>query len=147
MSEAGRALDALVREFYQVWFRFHPERAIEVGVSGYEGRLPAVDDDDVGALTGWLETAIVELEETDYEGLDGDERIDLRLLFGACHLEHRDLLEADWRHRDPVSFLPTPVIHQLMVFPQAQLRGALESCLAAVPEHLRHARAQVVTTS
>ncbi|MCU0767247.1 MAG: DUF885 domain-containing protein [Gammaproteobacteria bacterium] len=145
MSEAGRALDALVREFYQVWFRFHPERAIEVGVSGYEGRLPAVDDDDVGALTGWLETAIVELEETDYEGLDGEERIDLRLLFGACHLEHRDLLEADWRHRDPVSFLPTPVIHQLMVFPQAQLRGALESCLAAVPEHLRHARAQLAT--
>ncbi len=146
MSDAGRALDALVREFYEVWFRFHPERAIEVGVSGYEGRLPAVDDDDIGALTGWLETAIVELEELDYPALNDDERIDLRLLFGACHLEHRDLLEADWRHRDPVSFLPTPVIHQLMVFPQAQLRGALESCLAAVPEHLRHARAQLATT-
>jgi len=42
--------------FYEVWFRFHPERAIEAGVSGFEGRLPAFDDDDVGALTSWLET-------------------------------------------------------------------------------------------
>lgn len=145
MSDAGRAFGALVREFYEVWFRFHPERAIEAGVSGFEGRLPAFDDDDIGALTGWLETAIVELEELDYGGLTPDECIDLRLLFGACHLEHRDLLEADWRHRDPVGFLPTTAIHQLIVFPQAQLRGALESCLAAVPEHLRHARAQLST--
>ena len=144
MSDAGRAFGALVREFYEVWFRFHPERAIEAGVSGFEGRLPAFDD-DVGALTGWLETAIVELEELDYAGLSPDECIDLRLLFGACHLEHRDLLEADWRHRDPVGFLPTTAIHQLIVFPQAQLRGALESCLAAIPEHLRHARAQLST--
>jgi len=145
MSDAGRAFAALVREFYEVWFRFHPERAIEAGVSGYEGRLPAVDDDDIGALTGWLETAIVELEELDYDSLSPDEQIDLRLLFGACHVEHRDLLEGDWRHRDPVGFLPTTAIHQLIVFPQAQLRGALESCLAAVPEHLRHARAQLST--
>lgn len=145
MSEAGRAFGALVREFYEVWFRFHPERALEAGVSGFEGRLPAFDDDDIGALTAWLETAIVELEELDYAGLAPDECIDLRLLFGACHLEHRDLLEADWRHRDPVGFLPTTAIHQLIVFPQAQLRGALESCLAAIPEHLRHARAQLST--
>jgi hypothetical protein len=145
MSDAGRAFDALVREFYEVWFRFHPERAIEAGVSGFEGRLPAIDDDDIGALTGWLESAVVELEEIDYAGLDADEQIDLRLLFGSCHVEHRDLLEADWRHRDPVGFLPTTAIHQLIVFPQAQLRGALESCLAAVPEHLRHARAQLAT--
>jgi len=145
MSETGRVFDALVREFYEVWFRFHPERAIEAGVSGFEGRLPAFDDDDIGALTGWLETAIVELEELDYAALSPDECIDLRLLFGACHLEHRDLLEGDWRHRDPVGFLPTTVIHQLIVSPQAQLRGALEACLAAIPEHLRHARAQLAT--
>lgn len=145
MSDAGRAFGALVREFYQVWFRYHPEPALEVGVSGFEGRLPAFDDDDVGALTAWLEAAIVGLEEIDYSGLTTDECIDLRLLFGACHIEHRDLLEADWRHRDPVGFLPTTAIHQLIVFPQAQLRGALESCLAAIPEHLRHARAQLST--
>jgi hypothetical protein len=145
MSDAGRAFGALVREFYEVWFRFHPERAIDAGVSGFEGRLPAFDDDDIGALTGWLESAIVELEELDYASLAPDECIDLRLLFGACHLEHRDLLEADWRHRDPVGFLPTTAIHQLILYPQAQLRGALESCLGAIPEHLRHARAQLST--
>jgi hypothetical protein len=146
MSDAGRALDALVREFYDVWFRFHPERAIEAGVSGYEGRLAAVDDDDIGSLVGWLEAGVVGLEELSFDALDPEERIDLRLLFGACHIEHRELLEADWRHRDPLSFLPTPCIHQLILFPQAQLRGALESCLALVPEHLRHARAQLATT-
>ncbi len=46
--------DALVAEFYQVWFRFHPSAALFAGVAGYEGQLAADGDDDVGALAGWL---------------------------------------------------------------------------------------------
>ena len=143
MDAAARDFDELVREFYDVWFRFHPERALEVGVSGYEGEFGAVDDDDIGALESWLESLIVGLEEIDYGALDDDRRIDLEILFGACQEEHHQLLEQDWRHRDPLRFLPFRVLHQLVLTPQIELRNGLGVCLSRIPEYMRHARSQL----
>jgi hypothetical protein len=143
MSRPARDFDELVREFYEVWFRFHPECALEAGVSGYEGRFGAVDDDDVGALESWLESLVVGLEELDYAGLDEARRVDLEILFGACQDEHHGLLEQDWRHRDPPRFLPFRVLHQLVLTPQIELRNGLGVCLSRIPDHMRHARSQV----
>lgn len=143
MSSTARDFDALIKEFYEVWFRFHPTDALEAGVSGYEGGLPAVDDDEVGALSAWLESTIVALEELDYHSLDDARQLDMELLFSACQDELHVILERDWRHRDPAAFLPFQAIHQLVLTPQVELRGALEACLKRIPEYLRHARSQI----
>lgn len=145
MENAARNFDALIEEFYEVWFRFHPIEALSAGVSGYEGGLPAVDDDETGALGVWLESSIVALEELDFNALDDDRRLDLELLFRACQDEHHALLEYDWRHRDPVGFLPIRSLHQLVLTPQVDLRGLLGDFLGRIPEYLRHARSQLST--
>ncbi len=145
MQEAARNFDALIEEFYEVWFRFHPVEALSAGVSGYEDGLPAVDDDETGALGVWLENSIVALEELDFNALDEDRRLDLELLFRACQDEHHALLEYDWRHRDPVGFLPIRFLHQLVLNPRVELRGLLEDFLGRIPEYLRHARSQLST--
>ncbi|MCP3871450.1 MAG: DUF885 domain-containing protein [Gammaproteobacteria bacterium] len=147
MNSAARDFDALIIEFYDVWFRFHPTEALSAGVSGYEGGLRAVDDDETGALGVWLESTIVALEELDYMALDEDRRVDLELLFRACQDEHHALLEHDWRHRDPVGFLPIRALHQLVLAPQVELKGVLEHFLERIPEYLRHARSQLATFS
>jgi uncharacterized protein (DUF885 family) len=145
MPQASRAFDALVQEFYAAWFRFHPQRALQAGVSGYEGRLPAVDDDDFGALGSLLESLMVGLEEIDFHRLDDDRQIDLQLLFGAAQAEHQCLLQRDWRHRDPGAFLPFRTLRELLLYPRGELRGPLAEYLAAIPEFLRHARSQLRT--
>ena len=145
MSDAARIFDGLIQEFYQVWFRFHPADALDAGVSGYEGLLPCVDDDGMGALSSWLENLIVSLEELDFQALDEDRQLDLQLLFGACQAELYALLEHDWRHRDPLRFLPVRAVHQLLLHPQVDLRGALEGSLSRIPEYLRYARSQLST--
>ena len=106
MSEAAAAFDELISEYYKVWFRFHPLAAIFAGVTGYEGLLEADGDDDIGALASWLSNLLVGLEELDFAALDPDRQLDMQLLFGAAMVEHRILLECDWRHRDPAKYLP-----------------------------------------
>ncbi len=143
MNESVRAFDALTQEFYQVWFRYHPEEALDAGVCGFEGLLPGVDDDDIGALAGWLENLILGLEELDFHALDAKRQLDFQLLSGAARLELYSLMEQDWRHRDPVRFLPVRILHQLLLHPQVDVRGALEECLSHIPDYLRHARNQL----
>jgi hypothetical protein len=145
MGQDSRIFDGLIQEFYQVWFRFHPADALDAGVSGYEGLLPSVDDDGMGALASWLENLMVGLEEIDFQALDEGRQLDLQVLFGACQSELFALLEQDWRHRDPLRFLPVRAVHQLLLHPQVDLRGALEGCLSRIPEYLRYARSQLAT--
>lgn len=144
MSDAA-AFDALVEEFYSVWLRFHPSLAQSAGEMQYADRLTAADDDDIGALASWLESMLVSLEELDFGALDGDRQLDLQLIFGASQLEHQCLLEADWRHRDPLGFLPLRRLHRLTMCPPDGLVEMLERLLAGLPEYLRHARSQLST--
>ncbi len=145
MSKASRAFDALVQEFYEAWLRFHPARALQAGISGYEGRFPAVDEDDFGALCSLLESLIVGLEEIDFHRLDDDRQTDLQVLFGAAQAEHQCLLQRDWRHRDPGAFLPFDTLRELLLYAQTESGGALKQCLADIPAFLRHARSQILT--
>jgi len=139
MSEAS-AFDGLVEEFHAAWWRYHPDVASRCGREAYRGRLPLIDDDDTGALVSCLETMLVALEEIDFEALDADRQLDLEILFGACQIEHHELLEHDWRHRNPYRFLPLRSVHRLVVRSGRSGDTELESLLAAVPEFLRHAR-------
>ncbi len=143
MSEADAAFDAVAEEFFSVWFRYHPDVAAEAGVSGFERLLPAQSDDEVSALGGWLESLIVALEELDYGSLDADRRIDLRLMFSAARVEHQELLEQDWRHRDPLRYLPVGEIFQLTLRQPEDVGDSLAGLLRQVPLYLRRALDQL----
>lgn len=143
MSDAA-LFDALSAEFYGVWFRYHPERALSSGVPGYERLLPAQDDDDAGVLAAWLESLIVALEELDFAGLDSGRRLDMRLMFEEAQEEYEGLLERDWRHRDPLRFVPNREIFRLTCSSEEGLRDAIAGVMGSIPEYLRHASGQLV---
>ncbi|MDJ0805425.1 MAG: DUF885 family protein [Gammaproteobacteria bacterium] len=142
MNEAG-TFDELISEFYKVWFRYHPVAAIFAGVSGYEGLLEADGDDDIGALGSWLSNLLVSLEELDYAALDPDRQLDLQLLFGAAMVEHRTLLECDWRHRDPAKYLPLRALQELVVRQPDRFCEAIQGLLERTGNYLRDARGQL----
>lgn len=144
MNDSNLAqFDQLVSNYYRAWFRFHPEEALDAGVAGFEYQLRPYDDDDVGALLALNEKLLAGLEEIDPRYLDADRAIDYRVLRGAARIEHHDLLERDWRRRDPVAYLPVHALYQLTVRPVSDLAAALRARLEKVPAHLRGARAQL----
>lgn len=140
VTPAQSTFDQLLRDYYRAWFRFHPEAAVEVGVDGYAECLTPYHDDDIGALVSLNENLLGALDELTDRALDPDRQLDFRVLQGAALLELHELMEADWRYRDPARFLPVNAIYQLTVFPVRDFAGALQSRLAAVPGHLRGAR-------
>ncbi len=143
MPDAAAEFDALADEFYEVWFRYHPDLIPAGGASAWVSLLPAQDDDELAALGGWLESLLLALDELDFGSLDPDRRLDYRLMAGAARVEHRDLLDPDLRHRDPLSVLPLAGIHRLTLEPSDDLHDPLVRLLAAVPEHLRQAQVQL----
>lgn len=142
MSEAA-TFDELISEFYKVWFRYHPIAAIFAGVSGYEGQLGADGDDDIGALSSLLGNLLLGLEEMDFQALDADRQLDMQLLFGAAMIEHRIMMEYDWRHRDPAKYLPLRTLQELVVRQPERFCEALQGVLDCTGNYLRQARGQL----
>ncbi len=141
MSDIAQTFDQLVADYYHAWFNFHPEAAVDVGVPGHDGRLAPYDDAAMGALASLHEMLLCGLDELGEQALDAERRLDYQVLRGAAVIEHHELLERDWRHRDPARFLPVNAIYQLTVRPVTDLAAALTGRLAAIPDHLRGARA------
>ena len=135
--------DKLIREYYQSWFRFHPEAAVDVGVEGYAHLLTPCDDDDIGALTALNEMLLSALEEINQQELDEDQRLDLDILRSAALLELKELVEQDWRRRDPLRFLPVHAIYQLTLREVQDPAAAFAARLGAIPGHLRSARSHL----
>ncbi len=144
-KEIAQRFDQLVESYYRAWFRFHPEAAVDAGVDGFAHLLHPYDDDDIGALISLDEKLLAGLEEIDPEALDEDQALDYQVLQGATLIEHHELLEFDWRRRDPAAFLPLHAIYQLTVRPIPDLPAAMRSRLEKIPTHLRGARAQLKT--
>jgi hypothetical protein len=142
MSEASD-FDALVSDFYRVWFRYHPVAAIYVGVAGYEGLLDPDGEDDVGALSHLLSHLLLSLKDLDFQVLDPDRQLDLQLIYGAVMIEHRVLLEHDWRHRDPAKYLPLRPLQELVLRQPEGLCDALTGVLEKTPNYLRDARGRL----
>ena len=128
------------QEYYQAWFRYHPEAAVDAGVAGYEHLLRPYTDEDQGALRSLDEKLLTTLEELDQSELTPDELIDLELMRGGAFLEIEEILEFDWRQRDPERFLPLDAIYQLTIRTCEDFAAALRHRLKAIPVHLRDAR-------
>jgi hypothetical protein len=143
MSNEAAAFDNLIADYYQVWFRFHPQAAVYASVPGYEGLLAADGDDEMGALANLISNLLMSLEELDYDALDADRQLDLQLLYGTAIVEHRLLLEHDWRHRDPARYLPLDLLQELVVRQPERLCEALMGVLEKTPNYLRDARGRL----
>ena len=143
MSNEAAAFDSLIADYYRVWFRFHPVAAVYASVPGYEGLLAADGDDDMGALASLISNLMVSLKELDYDALDADRQLDLQLIYGTAMVEHRLLLEHDWRHRDPARYLPLHLLQELVVRQPEKLCEALMGVLEKTPNYLRDARGRL----
>lgn len=136
-------LSHLIDSYYRAWLRFYPEAAVDLGIDEYADRLRPYDDDDIGALISLHEELLDALDELDEQSLDKEQRIDVRLMRGSAALDLQELIETDWRRRNPLAFVPVHAIYQLTIRPVAQLQKALTARLTAIPGYLRGARAHL----
>jgi len=133
----------LIDLYYRTWFRYHPEVAVDLGIEGYAEQLTPYGDDDIGAQIALHEKLINAVDELDLSALDQDQQIDLQLMHGQALIESKQLVERDWRVRDPGRFLPLNAIYQLTTRPVRDRGGALRARLRAIPGYLRGAKAHL----
>ena len=133
-------LTTIIDRYYRTWFRFNPEVAVDVGVSGYENLLKPYGDDELNALKVLNEKLISSLDELDLDSLSQDQQIDLQLMRSAAVLQLEAQALRDWRMCDPARFLPVHAIYQLTIRDVENTANALRDRLLAIPAHLRGAR-------
>jgi uncharacterized protein (DUF885 family) len=64
-------------------------------------------------------------------------------MYGAAAIESTELIEHDWRYRDPVRYLPIHAIYQLTLHNLELNQQHLRNRLQAVPHHLRIAHSNL----
>ena len=145
MSEksAEKAFNVLLEQYYNAWFRYHPEQAVQVGCAGYEDLLRSYGDDEIGALISLNEKVISTLDELDFNDLSAEQQIDYSILYNAVVSELHELLERDWRYSSPQKYVPVEAIHQLLTRPVENIHQALKRRMAKVPDYLRGARTYI----
>ena len=136
----NRAFDDLCSEYYPAWLRYHPERAVDIGVYDFAGQLTSYEHDDIGALIVLNQKMLSALEEVSFSQLDAGRQTDFRILKGAITIELHDLEDNDWRYRDPVAYVPVNAIYQLLIHPGNKVPQAIKSRLELIPEYLRGAK-------
>ena len=142
MSEvsAEKAFNALLEQYYNAWFRYHPEKAVQVGIPGYEDQLKPYSNDDIGALIALNEKMLSALQELDFSALMADQKIDYAILYNSVVTELHELLENDWRYCRPQDYVPVEAIHQLLMRPVENLHQAFKHRMKQIPEYLRGAK-------
>jgi len=132
--------NSLQEQYYSAWFRFHPEMAVHVGVSGYEDQLTPFGDEDIGALISLNQKLVFSLDELTYCELNTNQKLDFSILYNAASIELHELIERDWRFLMPQKYLPLEAIHQLISRPVENMHSALKHRLQSIPEYLRSAK-------
>ncbi len=133
-------LTTIIDRYYRTWFRFHPEVAVDVGVSGYGHLLRPYGDDEFNALKVLNEKLISSLDELDLTSLTQDQQIDLQLMRSSAVLQLETQAARDWRLTEPARFLPVHAIYQLTVHEQENNADNFRQRLSAIPAYLRGAR-------
>ncbi|MEE8512108.1 MAG: hypothetical protein V3S36_05655, partial [Acidiferrobacterales bacterium] len=114
----------LIRAYYQAWFRYHPEAAVDAGVPGYAHLLTPYGEQRTGALVYLNDELRISLEELDRTRLTDDQKIDFDVLYGAVLLENQYLLEIEPKAPDPGKLLPVYAIYQLTIRPVEDFEAA-----------------------
>jgi len=137
--------NGLLEQYYSAWFRYHPETAVHVGIGGYEDKLRAFGDEDIGALISLNQKIMSALDELNYSELTPAQQLDCSILYNAASIELHELLERDWRFLKPQRYLPLEAIDQLVNRPVENLHQALKHRLQSIPEYLRAAKSYLLT--
>lgn len=135
-QEAPQRFDAVMRDYYRAWFRYHPEAAVKAGVSGYAHLLTPFDEAAHAAVICLNHELRVALQEIDRRALDPERQLDMDLMQGAALLENRFLLEGLPQRPDPDRMLPLNALYQLLTHPVADFASVLLARLTATPAHL-----------
>ena len=144
MSESEDQLfKELQQQYYQAWFRFHPERAVEIGVNDHADELRSYADDDIGALNALNQKLISALDEMNIGALSAARQIDFKILRAAAGIELHEMEERDWRFRNPAEYVPVNAIYQLLIYPVDEVHQAVKRRMQKIPEYLRGARVQL----
>lgn len=129
--------DQILHDYLESWCRFHPEQALDAGIEQYANQLQPHDDETISILIALQEKCLTALDEIDIHSLDNDRQLNYQILHGWAVLQHHNLMEHDWRYRQPDLFLPINAIHQLTIRPVTDFAGALLGRLTAIPGLLR----------
>jgi len=140
---ADKRFGALVETYYNSWFRYHPEAAVEVGVPGYAHLLAPVGEEARGALISLNDSMRTGLEELARDDLSADVALDYDLLSGAVELENQFLIDIEPSRVDPAHYLPVNAIYQLTIRDVEGFADALRRRLEAIPQSLAAARTWV----
>lgn len=132
--------NSLLEQYYNAWFRYHPETAVHVGVNGYEDKLSPFSDEEIGALISLNQKIVSALDELNFSELTPAQQLDCSILYNAASIELHELLERDWRYLMPQRYLPLEAIHQLINRPVENLHQALKHRMQSIPEYLRTAK-------
>lgn len=138
-------LTTIIDRYYRTWFRFYPERAVDLGVKDCAHLLKPYGDDELSALDVLNEKLISTLDELDNSALSQDQQIDLQLMRGSAVLQLEYRAIRDWRTTDPAGFLPVHAIYQLTIHDVEDKKNALHERLSAIPAYLRGARSWLDT--
>jgi len=142
-DSAEQLFEELQQQYYSAWFRFNPERAVEVGVDDHAGELRSYADDDIGALIALNRKLITALDEMSIEHLSETSRADFRILRAAADIELHELEERDWRYRNPMEYVPVSAVYQLLIYPVDEVHQAVKRRTQKIPEYLRGAKMQL----
>ncbi|MHB8453529.1 MAG: DUF885 domain-containing protein [Acidiferrobacterales bacterium] len=135
-----KRLDAIIHDYYKVWFRYHPEAAVDAGVDGYGHLLTPYAEDAKGAVVCLNDALMVGLDELGMKDVGADRWLDAEVLYNSARLENEYLLDVEPHKPDPVRMLPLNAIHQLLIRPSGAFAGDLMARLGAIPDYLRGAR-------
>ena len=147
LNASQQTFDRIEQSYLTTWCRFHPEAALEAGIEDYAGKLTPYDDESIGIQIVLNEKCLTALDEVDFSELDPERQIHYQVLHGSAELEHHNLMEHDWRHRDPTRFLPINALYQLTIRPVENFQQALMDRLSAIPNHLRDAKQYLTAVS
>lgn len=139
-TEPGHSYRRIENSYLASWCRFNPEDALDAGVEDYAGELTPCDETSLGIQLVLNEKCLAALDEVDAAKLDADQHLNYQVLKGWAVLEHHELMEHDWRYRDPTRFLPIHALHQLTIRPLESFSQALLSRLQKIPLRVREAK-------
>jgi len=141
-----QAFDRIEHDYLITWCRFHPEEALEAGIEDYAGKLTPYNDETIGIQIVLNEKCLSALDEINFAQLDLIRQTNYQILHGRVELEHHNLMDHDWRHREPSRFLPINAIHQLTIRPVNEFDTVLKQRLDAIPNHIRDAKNFITAT-
>lgn len=144
-TETRQRFERIEDSYLKSWCQFNPEAALDAGVEDSAGELTPCDDTSLGIQLVLNEKCLTALDEIDPEQLDSQQHMHYQILHGWALLEHHELMEHDWRYREPARFLPINALHQLTIRPLETFNQALLSRLQKIPHHLREAKTYLNT--